>query len=115
MIAKPLKTVRSSIHAVTSPKLLLTAAKILAACIVAVAIMLLLVRGTTPTTPTLPDGKVSSGNRAPSAPVMAAGGSAWTGTHGSFAHSDKRDGVLTSSFSSQSKERATWLQIISAK
>lgn len=46
MIAKPLKTVRSSIHAVASPKLLLTAAKILAACIVAVTVMLLLVGGT---------------------------------------------------------------------
>ena len=47
MIAKSLKTVRSSIDAVASLKLLLTTAKILAACIVAVTIMLLLVGGTT--------------------------------------------------------------------
>lgn len=47
MIAKPLKTVRSFIDAVASPKLLLAAAKILTACVVAVTIMLLLVGGTT--------------------------------------------------------------------
>ena len=82
LIANPLKQVGSSIRLVTSPKFLLAAAKLLAACMVAVTIMLLLVRGATPTTPTLPDSKVSSVNRALSPPVMAAGGLSCTTTKG---------------------------------